>query len=223
MKLLILGGTGRTGKWLVKQALHKGHQVNVLIGANREFDVEAFPFRDKNLKVFTGTPLNKESLTNAMQGCDAIVSALNISRTSDNPWAPLRTPENFLSDVAVNLIELAPKNNINRVVVLSAYGTNETRTLIPFWFRWMIENSAIGIAYKDHEKAEDKFKNSGLEYTVVRPVGLTNHPKDREVLMSTDLHTKHKITISRKNTAKSMLDIVEQKLFVGEMPTISEK
>jgi uncharacterized protein YbjT (DUF2867 family) len=223
MKLLILGGTGRTGKWLVKQALEKGHEVHALISPHREFDVEAFPFRDKNLKVFTGTPLDKEILSNAMKGCDAVLSTLNISRTSDFPWAPLRTPENFLSKVTEQLIDLAPKNNIQRVVVLSAYGTNETRKLIPFWFRWMIENSAIGVGYKDHEKAEEILKTSGLDYTVIRPVGLTNSPKDREVLMSADLNVKHKITISRKNTAKAMLDIVEQKLFIGEMPAISEK
>jgi putative NADH-flavin reductase len=218
MKILILGGTGRTGKWLIEEAIKRNHMVHALVR-----DAANLPLRHPNLIPYTGSPDDLEELSEAMEDCEAILSTLNISRTSDFPWAKLRTPKNFLSEVAHHIIELAPQHNIKRVIVTSAYGTNETLPLIPWWFRWTIQNSNVGVAYKDHEKAENLFKQSSLDFTVIRPVGLTNSTTPKEVLITADLNVKHKLTISRMNTAITMLDILEQTTFIRQMPVVSEK
>ena len=43
---------------------------------------------------------------------------------------------------------------LRRLVLTSAWGAGETAAEIPGWFRWFIQNSNIGPAYRDHERQE---------------------------------------------------------------------
>ncbi|TFF39153.1 NAD(P)-dependent oxidoreductase [Mucilaginibacter psychrotolerans] len=215
MRVLILGATGRTGKLLLQETLARGYAVNALV-------------RDKSkvamhpaLTLFEGLPTDAAALNKAMVGCEAILSALNISRNSDFPWAKLRTPANFLFETAKNIIELALQHGISRVILTSAWGTNDTLKDIPWWFKWVIENSNVGVAYRDHERQEDMFAASGLNYTVVRPVGLTNSSKSKTVLVSLANNPKPLLTISRGDVAKFMVDALLGNLFARQMPVIS--
>lgn len=44
-----------------------------------------------SILVFEGTPAKEKVLGKAIEGCEMTISALNISRTCDFPWEPLRT------------------------------------------------------------------------------------------------------------------------------------
>lgn len=215
MRILILGATGRTGKLLLQQALAGGYQVNTLL-------------RDKNkvashpdLIIFEGSPADKLLLAKAMEGCQAILSALNISRNSDFPWSALRTPPNLLSETAAHIIDLAPKHDITRAIVLSAWGAGNSRKEIPWWFRWLIDHSNIGIAYRDHEAQEELFEASALHFTVIRPVALTNSFKQKNVLVSVNGNPKPRLTISRGNAATFMISVLQENTFLREFPVIS--
>jgi uncharacterized protein YbjT (DUF2867 family) len=216
MKILLLGATGRTGKLLLQQALANGYEVNVLLRDESKLNIT-----HPNLQIFEGLPTDKAALDKAMQGCEAILSALNISRTSDFPWAKLRTPANFLSETAKCVIELAAKHNISRVIVTSAWGTSDTRNDIPWWFKWVIDNSNVGVAYRDHERQEDFFAASVLNYTILRPVGLTNSAKSKKVIASLNNKPKPRLTISRSDVAGFMIKVLQQGLFIRQMPVIS--
>mgnify|MGYP000939476663 CR=1 FL=1 len=117
MTILLLGATGRTGRHLLQQALDRGHTVHALVR-----DPAAIKLNHSNLRLFEGSPLDREKLSVAMEGTEAIVSALNVSRTSDWPWAPLRSPADLLSKCAGYLQELATARGIQRLVVMSAWG-----------------------------------------------------------------------------------------------------
>ncbi len=215
MKILILGATGRTGKWLIRKALEKGFLVNVLVR-----DKSSLETLDR-LNLFIGSPLDKELLAQAMTGCDAVISSLNISRTSDFPWARLRASETFLSDVASHLISLAPETGVNRFVICSAWGTRETKQHIPFWFRWLIDTSNIGVAYRDHEKQEDLWEKSALNWTLVRPVGLTDQKITQGIRITKNRFPRPNLTISRASLAKFMLEIIEDADTYRTFPVIS--
>ena len=218
MKILILGATGRTGKYLLNEALARGYDVSVLVRDTSKMSVQS-----EELTVFEGTPTDKDSLKKAAQDCEAILSALNISRTSDFPWAKLRTPTDFLSQTMRNIIEVSRKEQVKRIIVTTAWGVGETRGEIPGWFRWLIENSNIRYPYEDHEKQENLLKETELDWTVVRPVGLTNSLKEREITVSFANQPRPKLTVSRLNAAKFMLDALENHSFIRKCPVISEK
>jgi len=216
MKILILGATGRTGRLLVEEAVKQGYKINVLVR-----DENKLTIKSASITAFEGTPANQQNLLKAMQGCDAVLSTLNISRKSDFPWAALRTPKDFLSGSMKNIIAAAGKSKINRIVVTTAWGTNETKKDIPKWFAWLIDHSNIGYAYRDHELQEDLLKNSGFDYTIVRPAGLTNSLKSKSVIVSLDNNPKPGLTISRKNVALFMLDALKNNLYQNQCTVIS--
>jgi uncharacterized protein YbjT (DUF2867 family) len=218
MSVLLLGATGRTGRHILERLLDKGHTVNTLV-------------RDKNklschvaqLNIFEGLPTDRAALTAAMEGCDTVISALNISRTSDFPWAKLRTPPTFLSDTMTNILETADETGIKKIVLCSAWGVLETRQDIPFWFRWLLDNSNIGVAYRNHEWQERLLQNSGFNFTIVRPVGLTNSLKERTILVSQNNVPIPALTISRRNTAHFMVEMLDCNQFDNQAVVISEK
>ncbi|HEX7847839.1 MAG TPA: NAD(P)-binding oxidoreductase [Chitinophagaceae bacterium] len=218
MQLLLLGATGRTGKHILETALEHGHTVHALVRDKQKINVS-----HAQLQLFEGDPLNKTILSEAMTGCDAIVNALNISRTSDWPWAKLRSPENLLSAIAQHIIDLTPQHNIDRYVFISAWGVAETRKDIPGWFRWFIEHSNIRYPYADHERQEDLIKKSSLQFTCIRPAGLTNSKKKKELIVTINKEPKPRLLISRSSVAGFVVEVLEKNLYAKGIVTLSEK
>jgi putative NADH-flavin reductase len=218
MHILILGATGRTGRVLLREALKRGHRVTILISHRG-----ALKIKSESVEVYEGTPLNKFTLAEAMRGCDAILSTLNISRVSDSPWAKLRTSKDFLSSSMKHIIDAATENEIKRVIITTAWGVAETRKDIPFWFRWLIDHSNIQYQHLDHEKQEVLLRASNLNWTIVRPVGFNDSEKAREIKVSFNNNPKPSVTISRRNVALFMLDALEKNLHIREYPVISER
>jgi len=216
MRILILGATGRTGKHLLDLALGRGHSVNVLVR-----DKNKLPRLSDRLKVFVGIPTDPGILEEAMTGCEAVLSSLNISRHSDFPWAKLRTPKDLLSATMKNIIAIAGKLGIKRIIVLSAWGVNETKKEIPGWFRWAIDHSNIKYPYLDHGVQEDLLKATDLDWTIVRPSGLNNSRKEKKIKVSFNAVPKPGYLISRKNVAGFLMDILETKSYIRQAPTIS--
>ena len=71
MKILIVGATEPTGQLLVKQALYKFYQVTVLVR-----DTSKLHLMNENLTVIKGDVLDEATLTDALKGQDAVLSAL---------------------------------------------------------------------------------------------------------------------------------------------------
>lgn len=216
MKILLLGATGRTGKWILQEALAQGHTVHALVRNRNKIDTT-----HERLIIFEGLPTDKDSLQKAVDGCEAVISALNISRVSDFPWSGLRTPLQFLSDTMRVLIPACENASVHRIIVCSAWGVAETRKDIPAWFRWLIDHSNIGPAYADHERQEKLLQNSSLEWTIVRPAGLVNGRKDKPVIASIDNHPRPGLIISRKNLARFMTDQLVSRSYIRTAIVVS--
>ena len=218
MRILLLGATGRTGKLLLKRALDHGHIVHALVRNKQQITTQRY-----NLILFEGTPVNATTLDDAMQGCEAVVSALNISRQYEFPWSGLRTPKDFLSRTMRNIVELSEINHIRRIVIISAWGVNETKKDLPGWFRWLVNNSTLRYQYQDHERQEQVLGDSDFDWTAIRPVFLTNSKKEKEVFVSEDNGPKPNLYISRRNLAAFMLNVLEKNLYLCQAPVVSEK
>jgi uncharacterized protein YbjT (DUF2867 family) len=76
------------------------------------------------------------------------------------------------------------------------------------------------VAYLEHERQEALVRNSGLDWTIVRPVGLTNSQKPKPVKVIFGNEQKPSLTISRKDTASFMVDILNCTDYFKKVPTI---
>lgn len=218
MKVLILGATGRTGKLLLHQALERGLEVRAIVRDKTKVNATS-----EQLELIEGDVFDGALLNEALMGCEAVLSCLNISRTSDFPWAPLRTPEDFLSRMMEALVAAMDRQGVQRVIITSAWGVGDSRVEIPWWFRWVIDHSNVGKAYAQHELQERLLRESKMDYTCVRPVGLTNANKLKTLVVSKAKSPKPGLLISRRHTAKFMLDSLEEGTYVKDLPVISEK
>jgi hypothetical protein len=158
-----------------------------------------------------------------MKNCEAVLSALNVSRNSDWPWSGLRSPKDFLSQTMKNIIALAPGHGIDRIIFTSAWGVAETKKDVPAWFRWFIDNSNVKYPYGDHERQEALVRQSSLGWTSARLAGLTDSKKKKQIIASLDNSPKPKLTISRSDAARFMLDVLDKKLYLQKMPVVSSK
>ena len=80
MKLLIFGATGGTGRALVEQALHEGHEVTAFVRNPAKMTTQ-----HEKLKVVKGNVKDCHSVGSAVAGQDAVFSALGVRFN----WWPL--------------------------------------------------------------------------------------------------------------------------------------
>lgn len=161
MRLLVTGAAGRTGQEVVRQALAHGHDVTAFV------HVAEVPLEHPELKVVSGDVLDFEAVSRAVLGQDAVVSALSHGRTAEG---------NVLADGIGNVIHAMATYRVSKLVAVSAMGTfarNDRRLSIGY--RALV-NTMLRAAYDDLEAMERRIMASDLDWTIVRPSGLTDGP-----------------------------------------------
>ena len=217
MKILLLGGTGRTGNEVLAQALQVSIAVQAVVRRAASVRVAS-----PQLTLFESQVLDRPTLRAAMRGCDAVISTLNISRRSEFPWSGLRTPPHLLSDTMRNVLAVAQELSIRRIISVSAWGAGETRSELPGWFRWLVEHSNLAPAYRDHERQEQLLAASACDWTVVRPVILTNGRRQAQLRVgSRSSALRPTLLVSRASVAGFLLELCRAHSHVREAVTIS--
>jgi putative NADH-flavin reductase len=218
MKILVLGATGRTGNYIVKEAIDLGMEVNALVRNSSRLLT-----RHNKLKFFEGSPYLKEDLHKPVEGVDAVISALNVSRKSDFPWSKLVSPADLMSKSIRNTVEVMKEKGVKRIIVISAAGAGDSWENTPGWFRWIINNSNIRYAYADHNKQEELLAGSGLDWTAVRPTGLSGKNSDKDIVITKQDGPKPGFMITRHAVATFILDILKDPNYYGKAPIVSQK
>ena len=116
MRLLILGASVRTGKYVLNESLNRGYEVNFLVRNRKAIDIS-----NDRLNLIEGNPSDIKDLNKALKDCHLIINVLNVSTESDFPWSKLRSPSTFLSDVMGNIIERLNQRSIQRIIVCTAW------------------------------------------------------------------------------------------------------
>ncbi len=217
-RVLLLGGTGRTGSHVIDKALAAGLFVNVL--ARRP---EAVTQTHDNLTVFKGTPENASDLDAAIANCDAVIATMNNARASDSPFAKIVNSPTMLTDIFGNVIAAMHKHNIRRVIQLGATGAGDSFDAAPWIFKQFIKRTNLGVAYRDHEGVEAALAASGLDWTVGRAVGLGKKSGlvTESYVVDGKSQPKPSMQIARESVAEWMVAALDRSDLYGKTPTIS--
>lgn len=216
MKILIFGISGRTGSFAAEIALSRGHTV---VGIARN-PVKAGV---KGAEIVQGSPYEFETVKKAIKGCDAVISMLSLFPNTQGMFAKITNPTDTMSVSIKNAVKAMNEEGINRIVIMTALGVGDTSHEIPLFFKILMRISNIRYAYADHDRQEKELENSGLDWTVVRPVMLTEDNENLEVIHKIKSNGKIKSAISRKAVANFMIDCLEKDLFIKDKPGISNK
>ena len=212
MKILVLGATGRTGKIFAQLATAKNHQVTAIIRNKKDAILP-------RVNYIEGLPTDEQLLTKTLQGMDAVVVSLNINRTTDNPFAKVVSPLTLISDSVKALIPAMQRNNVKRLITVSASGVGDSWKDMPLIARLFIRSTNIMRAYEDHDRQEQAVRQSKLDWTIVRPVMLNDKVSDA---YKAAIGKPTSGSISRKGVARFILDALESGKFVRDTVTLSK-
>ena len=216
MKILVLGATGRTGKRIIEAALKRGHKISAI--ARDPEKLKTYP-----IEITGGTPYDYETVEKAVSGCEAVINTLNVSRKSDNPWAPLRAPKDMISKSAANVIKAMEASGMKRFVALSTIGAGRSWKTSPGILKFVVSISKLRYAFKDHGRQEEILENSSLDYTICRAPMLTDEMHDRGAIATPEGEKPANKVLSRSSAAEFFLDIIEKKELIRRTVSLSDK
>lgn len=216
MKILLIGATGRTGRILLKKAIEDKHEVTAIVR-------DPSKITNANVNIIKGSPYDIDIVKSAVKNCEAVVSTINISRTSDNPWAKLRSPKDLISKSISNAVEAMKENNVKRIISLSALGVGESKKKMPFIFNLIVSSSNLRYAFMDHACQEDILAKSGTNWTVIRLPMLSNEEGEAEIIVNKNDSVKLNRNINRDSVARFLLSILNDEQYFKKMIGISYK
>jgi putative NADH-flavin reductase len=206
MKIAVFGSTGKTGIEVVKQALEQGHTVTAFVR-----DPARLPIENDNLTFATGDVFDAASVAEAVEGQDAVVCALGAGQELKK--TTVRT------DGTVNIISAMQAHDVKRLAVVTAMGIGESWDDLSF-FNKLFFATLLRSARNDHGTQEAAVKESGLDWTIVRPSGLTDTPRTGEYAVGERISAETS-RIPRADVADLILKALQEKLYVGKAVTIT--
>jgi uncharacterized protein YbjT (DUF2867 family) len=212
--LLVLGGSGRTGTHVLAHAVARGHQVRALV---RNPDAVQAP---AGVTLISGTPTDIDDIRRAADGTEAVISVLNNSRASDNPWAKSVSPPNFMTDAARATLTVMGEKAITRLVATSSQGVAEDWKRISPIMRGLIGISNIKAGFEDHNGVDALVRASDVDWTLVRAVALTDKPAAGPLRAAERGTDKPSRFVNRDDLAAFLVDTVEQNLWVHRTPLV---
>ncbi|PWW17170.1 uncharacterized protein YbjT (DUF2867 family) [Cytobacillus oceanisediminis] len=190
MKVLIVGANGQIGKQLVKLVNESSnHTARAMIRKAEqaeEFEKMGVETAVASLEGTVG------ELAEAAEGCDAIVFTAGSGGHTGYDKTLL-----IDLDGAVKTIEAAEQAGINRFVMVSAIQANNRD-------KW---SDAIKPYFVAKHYADRMLENSGLNYTIVRPGGLTNDPGTGRIKVGKNLERGF---IPREDVAKTIYAVLDK-------------
>jgi uncharacterized protein YbjT (DUF2867 family) len=159
VRIAIAGGHGKIGQRLIRLLTERGDEVRSL---DRNPD-----YRDE-LEALGANPVvcdletaNEEEVATAVGSVDAIVFSAGAG-----PGSGPERKSTMDYGGAAKLIEAAKANGVSRYVIVSSYGADPDAE----------GDDTFAVYLRAKGKADAELAGSGLDYTIVRPTGLTDEP-----------------------------------------------
>ena len=192
--ILVLGATGKVGLCVVRQLSERGQSVRALArdpASSTAKTLAVLPGVD----VVQGNLLDKKSLMGAVAGCSAVISVSGASRKSSLedligfPPPILRTDMQFDSSHpqqvnylgVVNTIEAMQAAGVSKIVRLTGLSCSFS-AFNPFVL--LIGCGLLSMSTAWHARAENLLRESQLDYTILRPGGLSDDARGSNTLVA---------------------------------------
>jgi uncharacterized protein YbjT (DUF2867 family) len=205
LNVLVLGGSGGTGRWIVRDALAMGHRVTAFM-RRRPPDLEA----SGACRVVRGDVFHPKSLEAAFIGQDAVFWCVGAG-AGDATSQPY-------SEGTTNVLRAMQRAGGRRLVFESAFGAGDSRWGGPYARLLRI---ALPERVRDKERQEEIVRASRVEWMIVRPTMLTNGPRTGRYRAGTDVRVGLFPRISRADVAEFMLRQLTDATFLHEAVAVT--
>ncbi|MBD7995274.1 NAD(P)H-binding protein [Arthrobacter sp. Sa2CUA1] len=197
MKITIIGGSKGTGAQLARLARDAGHEVTALSRSGSAPD---------GVRAVAGNAADPAAAAAAVAGADAVVVTVGGAKgVAQHRAAVTRT-----------VIDAMQETGVRRLVVQSSLGAGDSASQLPGPLR-LIMRTVLAKPLADHNEQERAVQGSGLDWTLVRPTGLTNRePAGTWRALETSDAGKLGGSISRGDLAACIFGLLSDDASVGK-------
>ena len=207
MKLIIFGSTGSVGHHVVEQALELGHHVTAFAR-----HPEALAFEHENLTRISGNVLDPIATSDAIKGHDAVLVSLGT----------LKVKNRVRSIGTRNIVAGMQQHGVKRLICQTTLGVGDSEGNLNFYWKYIMFGLLLRPFYKDHIIQETIVKNSGLDWTIVRPGSFTDEPAQGRYKEGFSGSEKQlTLKIPRGDVAGFMVKQVNDDSYIHQTPGIS--
>lgn len=210
MRMTIFGGTGPTGVELIRRALDK--DIEVVVYARNP---QKITFTDTKLEVVEGPLRDVKAIEQAISGSDVVVSLLGVG---------ISTKGTEISDGIAAIIMAMGKEDVRRLIQISTPTVVDPKDGGDFFLTAMakllkLTNKEV---YRELIAYSNAVRLSDLDWTLVRVPFLKDDDPGRRTYVGYkgDRGSSHRL--SRKNLAKFILDIAENRKYIQQSPYVSD-
>jgi len=208
MKILIIGATRGIGAQLLAQALEAKHKVTVLVR-----NPDKITLIDENLTVLKGDICNPAAVSEAVSGQEAVCLTIGVPITFK--------PVSVFSKGTLQVIKGMQDRGVQRLICLTGIGAGDSKGHGGFLYDKIFKPLLLKTIYADKDLQEQYVKESGLDWVIVRPAGLTNGPRTQKYRVATDLSGVTSRRISRADVAHFILSELSEQKYTGQTPLIT--
>jgi putative NADH-flavin reductase len=208
MRILIIGASKGIGLETTRQSLAAGYDVRVLARSASSINLH-----DAKLEKVQGDALNQHNVEAALVGVDAVIVTLGVG------LGELIKPVQLFSDATRLLIAAMKDQSVNRLICVTGFGAGDSHASIGLLQRVPFQ-VVFGRAYDDKSRQEMQIKESGLQWTIVRPGVLSNGPRTRRYKVLRKPSEWRNGIISRSNVADFLVKQIEDRTFIGGAPVL---
>ncbi|MEW2177560.1 NAD(P)H-binding protein [Streptomyces sp. NPDC005406] len=203
MRITVFGANGPTGRHLTEQALAAGHEVVAV--TRRPGSLPARP----GLTAAVADATDPAAVDDAIGGTDAVLSALG-TRFSKETVTTYSASASVITDAMA-------RHGVKRILAISSSIADPAwRPTGAHFFNHVLDplvNRRLGrTLHEDMRRMEEVIRETGLDWTLVRPSGLFEHP------VVTDYRTApvsaDGVFTARADLAASMLRELEERRYV---------
>jgi putative NADH-flavin reductase len=203
VRLLILGASGRVGRHVEDEALRRGHTVTALVRTPAKLgDVAG------RITIIRGDALDRGNVNAAVQGQDAIIYALGAGN--------VRHTTLFSASTRI-LLEAMKLARVRRLLCVTGVGAGDSKGHGGFFYdRILFPLFTKGI-YADKDRQEALIRDSGTDWTIVRPASFRAGDQADHLVMVTAIEPSTVLRrISIGEVADFVLDELERHRFVHQ-------
>ncbi len=203
MKILVIGAAGKTGQFIVSQALDRGHQVTAFVHDRDKYEPPP------GVEVFAGDVQNPSMVEKAMQNQQAVLDALG----GHLPFKETTLETNGARAV----IEAMRRAGVKRLLIVSAIGEGESAANAHNWYEKLIMPTLLRGVMKDKAGMESVVENADdLDWTIVRAAGLHDTGSKGEIRVVTPESGEKVRFIAREDVARFMLDELTRNQYIHQ-------
>ena len=196
--ILIMGATSGIGRSALDEALSRNLPVRAF--ARSAGDLSPAP----GLELCPGDALDHDDVASALTGVRAVVYALGVRERPAMLWEE----ETLFSRSTSVLLEKMKNTGVSRLLAVTGFGAGRSKSAMSLIER-AGHKAIFGKPYADKDRQEAMIVESDTDWTIVRPVILTNSAKTGSYRVLRKPEDWRIGLISRKDVASYLIDAVE--------------